>query len=107
MDTDVRYRILKLVEERPEITQRELARLLGVSVGKVNYCLRALINKGFIRGKNFTNSGQKRQHMYRLTSLGLTERTRVAIDFLKGKAAEFDEIREEIARLESQLAARE
>jgi EPS-associated MarR family transcriptional regulator len=105
MNSEIRYRILKAVEGEPQITQRELAARLGMSVGKVNYCLRALIRKGFVKAKNFKNSSQKRQYVYKLTPQGVAERTRVAIAFLMLKSAEFDEIRAEIDRLEAQLAA--
>ncbi|HUF09874.1 MAG TPA: MarR family EPS-associated transcriptional regulator [Rhodothermales bacterium] len=107
MNSEIRYRILKAVEEEPQITQRELASKLGVSVGKVNYCLRALMKKGFVKAKNFKNSSRKRQYMYKLTPQGVSERTRVTIAFLRVKSAEFDEIRAEIDRLEAQLTAEE
>jgi EPS-associated MarR family transcriptional regulator len=105
MNSEMRYRILKAVEGEPQITQRELASRLGISLGKVNYCLRALIRKGFLKAKNFKNSGRKRQYVYKLTPQGVAERTRVAIAFLMVKSAEFDEIRAEIDRLEAQLAS--
>ena len=104
MNSETRYRILRAVESEPQITQRELAARLGISLGKVNYCLRALMRKGFLKARNFKNSGRKRQYVYKLTPQGVAERTRVAITYLKTKSAEFDEIREEIARLEAQLA---
>jgi EPS-associated MarR family transcriptional regulator len=107
MNAEIRYRILKAVETEPQITQRELASRLGISLGKVNYCLRALIRKGFLKAKNFKNSSRKRQYVYNLTPQGVAERTRVAIAFLMVKSAEFDEIRAEIDRLEAQLAAQE
>jgi EPS-associated MarR family transcriptional regulator len=107
MNSEIRYRILKAVEEDPQITQRELASKLGVSVGKVNYCLRALMKKGFVKARNFRNSSRKRQYVYKLTPQGVAERTRVTIAFLRIKSAEFDEIRAEIDRLEAQLAAQE
>ncbi|MBW3565848.1 MAG: MarR family EPS-associated transcriptional regulator [Acidobacteria bacterium] len=107
MNAEIRYRILKAVEDDPEITQRELASRLGVSVGKANYCLAALIRKGFVKAKNFKNSSRKRQYVYKLTPQGVAERTRVTIAFLRVKSAEFDEIRAEIDRLEARLAAQE
>jgi MarR family transcriptional regulator, temperature-dependent positive regulator of motility len=107
MNSEVRYRILKAVEEEPEITQRALAEKLGVSVGKINYCLRALIRKGFLKARNFKNSSRKRQYMYKLTPRGVRERTRVTIAYLRSKSTEFDEIRAEIDRLEARLDAEE
>ncbi|MBW3672189.1 MAG: MarR family EPS-associated transcriptional regulator [Acidobacteria bacterium] len=103
MNPEIRYRILRTIEEEPQITQRELALRLGVSVGKVNYCLRALMKKGFVKARNFKNSSRKRQYMYNLTPQGVAERTRVTIAFLRLKSAEFDQIRLEIDRLEAQL----
>jgi MarR family transcriptional regulator, temperature-dependent positive regulator of motility len=105
MVDEIRYRVLRIIEEEPQVTQRELAARLGISVGKVNYCLNALIEKGFVKAKNFNNSSRKRQYMYKLTPKGLGERTRVALSFLRQKAAEFDEIRREIERLEERFAA--
>jgi EPS-associated MarR family transcriptional regulator len=107
MNSEIRYRILKAVEEDPQITQRELASKLGVSVGKVNYCLRALMKKGFVKARNFRNSSRKRQYVYKLTPQGVAERTRVTIAFLRVRSAEFDEIRAEIDRLEAKLAEAE
>jgi EPS-associated MarR family transcriptional regulator len=107
MNSEIRYRILRAVEEDPQITQRELASKLGVSVGKVNYCLRALMKKGFVKARNFRNSSRKRQYVYKLTPKGVAERTRVTIAFLRVKSSEFDEIRAEIDRLEAQLTAQE
>lgn len=100
MNSEIRYRVLRLLEQEPELTQRALAQRLGVSVGKVNYCLRGLIRKGFIKARNFKNSSRKPQYVYVLTPEGFRERTRVAIEFLRRKSDEFDEIREELARLE-------
>lgn len=99
MDPIASYRILKLLEEEPQLTQRELAERLDVSVGKANYCLKALMEKGFVKARNFKNSASKLQYVYKITPDGLKEKTRVTIEFLRLKADEFDEIRSEIDRL--------
>lgn len=106
MNGETSYHVLRILEDEPEITQRELADRLGVSLGKANYCLRALIRKGFVKAKNFKNSSQKLQYAYKLTPKGIDERTRAALVFLRRKSDEFDEIRDEIARLESHLVRR-
>jgi MarR family transcriptional regulator, temperature-dependent positive regulator of motility len=107
MNSEMSYRILKAVEDEPQITQRELACRVGVSLGKVNYCLHALIKKGFVKVRNFKNSSRKRQYIYKLTPMGVAERTRVTIAFLRAKSTEFDQIRAEIDWLEARLAAPE
>ncbi|HEY0158848.1 MAG TPA: MarR family EPS-associated transcriptional regulator [Thermoanaerobaculia bacterium] len=97
--TEVSYRVLKIIESEPAITQRALAERLGVSVGKVNYCLKALMEKGLIKSTNFKNSSRKIQYMYVLTPRGVRERLRVAMAFLRRKSEEYDEIRLDIERL--------
>lgn len=97
--TEVSYRVLKILESEPAITQRALAERLGVSVGKVNYCLKALMEKGLIKSRNFKNSSRKIQYMYVLTPRGVRERLRVALAFMRRKSEEYDEIRLDIERL--------
>lgn len=104
MDNEARYRVLRLIEEHPRLTQRELAERLGISLGKVNYCLRALIDRGFVKARNFKNIERKLQYAYALTPKGVQERTRVALEFLRRKADEFDEIQDELERLQAQLS---
>jgi EPS-associated MarR family transcriptional regulator len=94
--TDAHYKLLRLLETNPGMSQRELARELGISVGKVNYCLRALIGKGWIKAKNFKNSQNKAAYMYLLTPRGLDEKARLALSFLRAKRAEFEALRREI-----------
>ena len=90
IDDDVRYRLLKLLEERPELTQREAAERLGMSLGKVNYCLRALMNKGWVKARNFRNSSRKTAYAYLLTPKGFEEKLRVTARFLDRKLHEYD-----------------
>ena len=80
---EVRYRLLKLLEPNPRLSQREVARELGISVGKVNYCLKALVDKGWIKAANFKNSQNKTAYMYLLTRRGFEEKARVTATFLK------------------------
>jgi|SRR5690348_1493526 EPS-associated MarR family transcriptional regulator len=101
---EVRYRILRYVEEHPQVSQRELAEHLGVSLGKVNYCLRALIRTGFVKMRNFRGSRRKLAYAYYLTPQGIDEKIKVTYRFLRIKTAEYDAISSEIERLTNELA---
>ncbi len=93
---EYRYRIFKLVEANPEISQRELARELGISLGKANYCLKALIEKGLLKAGNFRNSQNKMAYVYKLTPSGIEEKTNVTMRFLKQKMSEYETLKSEI-----------
>ncbi len=103
IDDDVRYRLLKLVEERPELTQREAAESLGMSLGKVNYCFRALIDKGWVKARNFRNSQRKAAYAYLLTPKGIEEKLRVTARFLDRKLREYDSLVEEVRILTDEV----
>jgi len=96
---EVRYKLLKLLEPNPKLSQREVARELGISLGRVNYCLRALIGKGSIKVANFKNSRNKAAYMYLLTPRGLEEKTRLTLRFLGLKMAEYEKLRVEIDQM--------
>lgn len=100
---EVRYRFLKSVGERPGASQRELARELGISVGKTNYCLRALIEKGWLKVRNFRRSDNKTAYLYVLTRSGMRERAKAARAFLERKMAEYDALEREIRRLTAEI----
>lgn len=100
---EIRYQLIKLIEENPNISQRELANKLGVSLGKVNYCLKALINIGWIKAGNFVRSNNKMKYAYVLTPAGLHEKTKIAARFLQKKQAEYESLKVEIAKLKSEL----
>lgn len=100
---EYRYKILKLVEENPEISQRELAEALGISLGKVNYCIKALIKVGVLKVSNFKNSKNKLAYMYLLTPTGIEEKTKITIRFLKNKMQEFEVLRREINILQLEV----
>jgi EPS-associated MarR family transcriptional regulator len=100
---EVRYRLLRHLEQHADASQRELAAHLGVSIGKVNYCLRALISKGLVKMRNFRNSRNKVAYAYVLTPKGIEEKINVTASFLKRKIAEYDSIAAEIERLTSEL----
>jgi EPS-associated MarR family transcriptional regulator len=97
------YKLLKVLQDNPDLSQRELAREVGLSLGKTNYCLRALIEKGFIKASNFRNSQNKVAYAYLLTPRGIEEKIKVTADFLKRKVVEYRELEKEIEQLRSEV----
>ena len=100
---DISYKVIKLIEQDPEISQRELSRQLGVSLGKVNYCVRALIDKGWVKAKNFKNSANKLCYRYLLTPHGVQQKSVVAKRFLQRKVAEYEALQREIENLRCEV----
>lgn len=96
---EYRYKILKQLEANPEISQRELAKGLGISLGKANFCIQALIEKGFVKAKNFRNSQNKKAYIYFLTPTGIEEKASITLQFLKLKMAEYQALQTEIELL--------
>jgi EPS-associated MarR family transcriptional regulator len=99
LSEEVRYKLLRLLEPNPTLSQREVARELGISLGKVNYCLKALMNKGLIKAANFKNSRNKTAYLYLLTPHGLEEKARVTRRFLQIKIQEYEALRREIEQI--------
>ncbi len=97
-------RVLRLIEASPALTQREMAREMGVSLGKANYCLRALLTTGFVKAQNFRRSSHKRGYVYLLTHEGVAAKAALTRDFLARKREEYDALRVEIERLEQETA---
>jgi EPS-associated MarR family transcriptional regulator len=93
---EYRYKILKLIDAKPEISQRELAAQLGISLGKANFCLKALIEVGLIKASNFRNSKSKLAYMYLLTPSGVEEKSKITVRFLKAKMQEYALLKAEI-----------
>jgi EPS-associated MarR family transcriptional regulator len=100
---EIRYRLLKYVAEHSDATQREVASELGISLGKANYCLRALMEKGLVKVRNFRNSGRKRTYAYILTPRGIEEKINVTHDFLRRKIAEYEILSKEIEELTGEV----
>lgn len=96
---EYRYKILKVLEVNPEISQRDLARELGVSLGRVNFCLKALIEVGLLKATNFRNSHNKLAYMYLLTPNGIKEKSLITERFLKLKLEEYANLETEINEL--------
>lgn len=99
LNDEVRYRLMRLVESKPAISQRALARALGISLGKLNFCLRALVEKGQIKAINFKGSKNKGGYLYLLTPHGAEEKARITIRFLQRKLVEYESIRAEIEEI--------
>ena len=91
--------LLKLIDTEPQMSQRHMAKAMGVSLGKANYCLNALIDKGFVKFGNFRRNPEKRQYAYLLTKAGMEEKTRITMAFLRRKVAEYEALRKEIEQL--------
>lgn len=96
--------VLRLLEASPALTQREMAREMGISLGKANYCLRALLGKGFVKVQNFRNSPNKRGYVYLLTPEGVAAKASLTRDFLARKIEEYDALKLEIERLQRESA---
>jgi len=99
MQESLKYKILKSISENPKITQRQFADKLGISLGKTNYCLHAIIEKGWVKAENFRQIPRKSRYLYRLTPHGLEEKAYVTARFLKQKLREYEEIKTEIEEL--------
>ena len=90
--------ILRKIKDKPETSQRELAEELGFSLGKLNYCLKALKNKGLVKIRNFKINPKKINYIYVLTPKGISEKTKLTINFMKRKMKEYDELKRELKR---------
>ena len=104
IDPDVHFRVLHLLEEEPELTQRELAQKLGISLGGVNYCLKALIEIGHIKAGNFKKNSDKTVYLYLLTPKGIVEKAHLTAGFLKRKMAEYQALKQEIESIQSKTS---
>ena len=103
IDPDVHFMVLHLLEDEPELTQRELAEKLGISLGGANYCLKALIEIGHIKAGNFSKNPDKSLYLYLLTPEGISEKAKLTAGFLKRKMAEYRALKKEIESVRSNL----
>lgn len=102
MQDEIAYKLLKLIEAEPHLSQREIAQKMGVSLGKTNYCLKALIDKGFIKLQNFYHTKKKSAYVYFLTPKGIEEKAAVTYRFLQRKIKEYENIKVEIENLKTE-----
>ena len=104
MQPEIDLKLMKLLEKNPQLTQRELAHQLGISLGKTNYCLKALKEKGWLKWGNFSTNPNKFQYMHLLTPKGASEKVALTMHFLRCKEKEYELLKEEIALLHDELA---
>lgn len=100
-----RYQLMTLIANNPELSQRQLAQQLDISLGKLNYCLRALMEKGWVKARNFRQNPQKLGYLYQLTPSGIREKAVVTQRFLERKIEEHEKISAEIAALKREVSA--
>ena len=100
---ETRYRLLKYLEANPDASQRALAREMGVSLGKINYCIRALLDRGWIKVQNVKNSDNKLAYKYLLTPTGIEQKARITVRFLKKRLEEYETLEQEIASLREEV----
>jgi EPS-associated MarR family transcriptional regulator len=103
MDDSTSYKIYRLINDNPEISQRELARRLGVSLGKANYCLQGLMGKGMIKASRFCTNKNKQAYMYLLTPKGIEDKALVTLRYLRRRMKEYDEIKKEIVQIKEEI----
>ena len=103
LESEEVLRLLQEIKKTPEMTQRELSSRLDISLGKVNFLIRALIDKGFIKANNFKNAKNKYAYLYLLTPSGIEEKTKITCRFLKRKMKEYKQMEEEIRQLKKEV----
>ena len=103
MNLETRLTLLRTLETNPDLSQRALARKLGISLGKTNYCLKALIERGWIKAGNFGKSKHKSHYIYQLTPSGIAAKARITQRFLKRKLEEHEQLIKEIEQLRQEV----
>jgi EPS-associated MarR family transcriptional regulator len=106
LDEESRYKVMRLLQVNPQMSQRDVARALGMSVGKVNYCLKALTRRGWVKAANFKNSNNKAAYMYLLTPRGLEEKASLTVRFLRIKMDEYQRLGAEIEEMRTEAESR-
>jgi EPS-associated MarR family transcriptional regulator len=103
LSDEMRYKLMRLLQADPEMSQRRAARELGISVGKVNYCVQALVRKGLVKARRFKNSRNKAAYSYLLTPRGLEEKSGLTLRFLQMKIREYEVLRAEIEQISAEV----
>jgi len=103
-DNEDVLKILKVIKEEPALSQRELSSRLGISLGKVNYLIKSLIQRGLVKVDNFKSTNNKISYLYKLTPSGIEEKARTTFHFLKRKLEEYDRLEREIRELKQELS---
>jgi len=103
LQDEIRFKVLRALEQQPDISQRQLADLLGVSLGKTNYLLRALLDKGLLKARNFRNNQNQLSYAYLLTPQGVAQKAAMTRGYLERKSMEYEALRQEIDKLKLEL----
>ena len=103
LETEESLMLMRVIDENPQVTQRELSANLGMSLGKINFLIKAMVEKGFIKADNFKNSKNKIAYLYCLTPRGLEEKTKITYCYMKRKIAEYEKLEEEIRQLQKEV----
>ena len=100
---DTHFKVMDLIHKQPDISQRELAKQAGISLGSMHYCLKALAERGWVKAGNFKNNPDKSVYLYLLTPEGISQKSKLAIDFLRRKKLEYDQLKRDIDGLTKEL----
>jgi EPS-associated MarR family transcriptional regulator len=103
IDTEESLMLMRAIDANPQLTQRELSSRLGLSLGKINFLIKAMIEKGFVKANNFKNSNNKIAYLYLITPSGIEEKTKITYLFLKRKINEYEKLEEEIRQLKKEV----
>ena len=106
MHEEISYKLFNLLEQHPSLSQRELAKEMGISLGKTNYCLKVLMEKGWLKARNFKNSNNKIAYTYVFTPAGMHEKARITARFLKHKVREYKKLKSDIEKLRQEVSGR-
>jgi len=104
LEQDIRYRLFKILSDDADLNQREIARKMGISLGKTNYCLSEFTRKGFIKIQHFSESKTKFRYLYILTPKGIEEKSRLTVRFFKRKLVEYEQIKQQIEELGREIS---
>jgi EPS-associated MarR family transcriptional regulator len=100
---EMRYKLMRLLQANPQMSQRDTAKALGISVGKVNYCVRALIRKGLVKVQRFKNSRNRAAYVYLLTPRGIEAKSELTVRFLRAHVREYELLRQEIKQIRAEI----
>ena len=103
MNSDIHFKLLDILEKNPELSQRLLSRELGISLGSINYCIRALVEKGQVKAQNFKKNSNKIGYVYLLTPKGISEKINMTKNFLTKRIEEYEQLRVEINQLKNDI----
>lgn len=103
MTDELQHKLFKTIAEHPQINQRELSKTLGISLGKANYCLKALMEKGWIKAQNFKNNKNKLSYVYLLTPGGIEQKASVTVRYLKRKMEEYEQLKAAVEELKREV----